>query len=92
MLSFLHKPYANTSTKFYYAFTFPYTYGECQDQLQTYDELYEKCETETKYIVQRLNVDVNSNSSVYNEEAIGDHDYCEQSIKGLHHIICDTHN
>lgn len=79
----------NTSTKYYYAFTYPYTYAECQDQLKTYDELYEKTEAEYKYIVQRLNVDVNSNNSGFNPATVADPDI-EKSLmtgKQLHNKL-----
>lgn len=58
VLSFLHKPQTDITTKFYYAFTFPFTYTECQNQLARFDGLYLKTDDEMKYILQRLNVDV----------------------------------
>lgn len=57
ILSFVHKPHANIATKFYYAFTFPFTYTENQTQLARYDSLYQKSEAEVDYIIQRLKVD-----------------------------------
>ncbi|XP_031618477.1 cytosolic carboxypeptidase-like protein 5 [Contarinia nasturtii] len=62
VLSFLHKPQTDIATKFYYAFTFPFTYTECQNQLARFDGLYLKSEDEMNYILQRLNVDVNCNT------------------------------
>ncbi|XP_055322392.1 cytosolic carboxypeptidase-like protein 5 isoform X2 [Sitodiplosis mosellana] len=58
VLSFLHKPQTDITTKFYYAFTFPFTFTECQNQLARFDSLYLKSEDEMNYILQRLNVDV----------------------------------
>lgn len=75
----------NTSTKYYYAFTYPYTYAECQDQLKIYDELYEKTEAEYKYIIQRLSVDINSNSSAHNQSTVADPDNEKSSMTGKLH-------
>lgn len=45
ILTFLHKNLENTcETRTYYAFTFPYTYTEQQDQLDIYDEKFGKDE------------------------------------------------
>lgn len=77
VLSFLHKPHSDITTKFYYAFTFPFTYTDCQNQLARFDSLYLKSEDEMNYILQRLNVgvDVNCNKiSCENSdsESVGD--------------------
>lgn len=62
MLSFFHKPQANVNEKFYYAFTFPFTYTELQHKLTNYDLTYRKTPTELDYIVRRLNnIDRNAN-------------------------------
>lgn len=60
VLSFLHKPHADITTKFYYAFTFPFTYTDCQTQLARFDTLYQKSDDEMAYILRRLNVDVDA--------------------------------
>lgn len=61
-LSFLHKPHTDITTKFYYAFTFPFTYTDCQNQLARFDTLYRKSADEMKYILRRLNVDVDTDA------------------------------
>lgn len=53
-MSFLHKPHTNVSTRHYYAFTFPFSYTECQEQLAHFDELYQKNTFKVNYIIQRL--------------------------------------
>lgn len=55
-MSFLHKPSVNCAPKvrYFYAFTYPYTYTECQDQLDRYAELYQKSSLRINYIIQRL--------------------------------------
>lgn len=69
VLSFLHKPQTDITSKFYYAFTFPFTYTECQNQLARFDSLYLKSEDEMNYILQRLNVDdVDVNCNTINFE------------------------
>lgn len=64
VLSFLHKPQADISTKFYYAFTFPFTYTDCQNQLARFDTLYVKSAEEMNYILRRLNVEVDTEVDV----------------------------
>lgn len=78
VLSFLHKPHTDITTKFYYAFTFPFTYTDCQNQLARFDTLYRKSADEMKYILRRLNVvdvdtdvdgvDVNCNTINYQSQ------------------------
>lgn len=68
VLSFLHKPQTDITSKFYYAFTFPFTYTECQNQLARFDSLYLKSEDEMNYILKRLNVDVDVNCNTINFE------------------------
>lgn len=55
-MSFLHKPAATSSPtlRHYYAFTYPFTYAECQDQLDRYAELHQKSAAKVNYIIQRL--------------------------------------
>lgn len=53
-MSFLHKPLDNVNVKHYYAFTFPFTYTECQEQLERFDKLYSKKQIEINYIIKRL--------------------------------------
>lgn len=73
MLSFFHKPQKNVSEKFYYAFTFPYTYTECQDQLKIYDGLFEKSMDDLEYLVCRLNNnDRKANTPMTPANQIGD--------------------
>lgn len=68
VISFLHKPQTDITTKFYYAFTFPFTYTDCQNQLARFDTLYLKTAEEMNNILRRLNVeddaevDVNCNT------------------------------
>lgn len=54
MLSFFHKPQENINEKFFYAFTFPFTYTECQNQLDRFDNLYRKSDEEIKFIMDKL--------------------------------------
>lgn len=68
VISFIHKPQADISTKYYYAFTFPFTYTECQNQLARFDSLYHKSDEEMNYILRRLNVDVDVNCNTINFE------------------------
>lgn len=53
-LSFLHKPGDNIDVKYYYAFTFPFTYTDCQLQLDHFDAQYHKTTSEINYITDRL--------------------------------------
>ncbi|KAJ6641213.1 Cytosolic carboxypeptidase-like protein 5 [Pseudolycoriella hygida] len=53
-LTFYHKPLTNTCVPIYYAFTFPFTYTECQNQLEHYNLLYGKTEQEINLILERL--------------------------------------
>lgn len=53
-LSFYHKPMGNTSVPIYYAFTFPFTYTECQNQLDNFQSMHGKTEKELDSIVDRL--------------------------------------
>lgn len=53
-MSFLHKPHANTSARHYYAFTFPFSYIDCQEQLGRFDEQLQKNAFKVNYIIQRL--------------------------------------
>uniref|UniRef100_A0A336LX69 CSON004345 protein n=1 Tax=Culicoides sonorensis TaxID=179676 RepID=A0A336LX69_CULSO len=56
MLTFLHKNNDKPeSTKVYYAFTFPYTYTEQQDQLAIYDERYGKDNKDVDRIIIEIN-------------------------------------
>lgn len=55
-MSFLHKPHINCPpvTRHYYAFTYPFSYTECQEQLAGFAELYQKTPHTVNYIIQRL--------------------------------------
>lgn len=53
-LSFYHKPMGNTSVPIYYAFTFPFTYTECQNQLDHFHSMYAKTDKEIDAILDRL--------------------------------------
>lgn len=61
-LTFLHKPHANTTTRHYYAFTFPFSYTDCQEQLGRFDDLYQKNTSKVNYIIQRLLASVSQKS------------------------------
>lgn len=53
-LSFYHKPMGNTSVPIYYAFTFPFTYTECQNQLDHFQSMYGKTDKEIDSLLDRL--------------------------------------
>lgn len=53
-LSFLHKSGAHPSRRHYYAFTFPFTYTDCQAQLHGFDRAHQKSASQVNYIIQRL--------------------------------------
>lgn len=53
-MSFLHKPGVHVNRKYYYAFTFPFTYTDCQEQLNGFDCAYQKTDSELTYIIGRL--------------------------------------
>lgn len=61
-MSFLHKPHANTTTRHYYAFTFPFSYTECQEQLGRFDVQHQKNTFKVNYIIQRLLAPINQKS------------------------------
>lgn len=67
-LSFLHKPGDNIDVKYYYAFTFPFTYTDCQLQLDYFDAQYHKTTTEFKYIIDRLLDDCNKRKDIQNND------------------------
>lgn len=55
ILTFLHKNSDKPDcVKIYYAFTFPYTYTEQQDQLVVYDERYSKDSIEVERIIKEI--------------------------------------
>lgn len=54
MLSFLHRPYTLNCCRFYYAFTYPYTYSELLLQLDGYDKRFAKSETEIRFILSQI--------------------------------------
>lgn len=55
ILTFLHKNHENPAeVKTFYAFTFPYTYTEQQDQLDIYDEKFGKDEIGMDLFIQEL--------------------------------------
>lgn len=62
VMSFLHKPHANTTTRHYYAFTFPFSYTECQEQLDRFDSQLQKNTYKVNYIIQRLLAPINQKS------------------------------
>lgn len=53
-ITFHHNPKNDICTKFYYAFTFPYTYTELQIRLEQYDELYQKNKIEIYEIMKEI--------------------------------------
>ena len=56
ILSFFHKTHENIEDNLtFYAFTFPFTYTEQLDLLNTYDKKYEKSDEELEIIVRELN-------------------------------------
>lgn len=68
-MSFLHKPHANTTTRHYYAFTFPFSYTDCQEQLGRFDGQHQKSTFKVNYIIQRLLAPINQKShAVHNLE------------------------
>lgn len=73
VLTFFHKPQENANVKHYYAFTFPFTYSECQNQLAGFDCLHQKSVMELNYILRRLNsADQNANTDEAATNQIGD--------------------
>lgn len=54
MLSFLHSPGENVDTKYYYAFTFPFSYTECQNLLDKFDRLFKKTPDEMNSLLKDL--------------------------------------
>lgn len=63
ILTFLHKNSEKPdAVKVYYAFTFPYTYTEQQDQLTVYDERYGKDSIEVDRMIKEIQL--NSNKKV----------------------------
>lgn len=83
VLSFLHKPQTDVTTKFYYAFTFPFTYTECQNQLARFDSQYLKSEDEMNYILQRLNVDVNCNTINFENTDVAGVENVQNALNGM---------
>lgn len=53
-MSFLHKPGTHVTKEYFYAFTFPFTYTDCQNQLNEFDIEFQKTDEELAYIVKRL--------------------------------------
>lgn len=97
ILSFVHKPQTDITTKFYYAFTFPFTYTDCQNQLARFDTLYQKSNEDINYILRRLNadggdVDVNCNTINCESHDSGSSENVQKHLNGtsysLIHILC----
>lgn len=55
ILTFLHKNLEDTDTKVFYAFTFPYTYTEQQEQLDLYDSRYGRDTIQVETLVLEIN-------------------------------------
>lgn len=94
VISFLHKPQTDISTKFYYAFTFPFTYTECQNQLARFDSLYLKSNEEMQYILRRLNVDADVNCNTINFENNNDAEGVEnvQNLLNGRHFLLESND
>lgn len=69
ILTFLHKNLdCPDSVKVYYAFTFPYTYTEQQDQLTIYDERFTKDSIEIDAIIKEITSTNNANKKTGKSE------------------------
>lgn len=87
-ISFLHKPLDNVNVKYFYAFTFPFTYTECQEQLNSFDKLFHKKQIEINYIIKRLMLPTESeiekfeeNSNSLEDDAVQSHKYFNEYKK-----------
>lgn len=70
----MHTPGENVNTKYYYAFTFPFTYTECQNSMDRFDRLFKKGPNEVSEIIEEITaqknaceVQTDSSRSVRNE-------------------------
>lgn len=59
-LTFMHAPGENVDTKFYYAFTFPFTYTDGQNMLDKFDRLFQKQPAEMAEYIRTLSEPVQS--------------------------------
>lgn len=54
VITFSHDPKENVSTKYYYAFTYPFTYTELQSRLDFYDKKFYKTDDEINEFIEQF--------------------------------------